>query len=147
MRHAYGYESDNCLVAHVCHSGMVGLYRCLREVVAQSADHWQAGYLLTHSRNSLAKPMLAYSEQYTGILSLLKKPPGHNLHQSAHNYALPSRGVQYVHCVMHKCIMVKVGGKNTRKVCKNTFILRNQGGNLSKVGEKEKLSEIEGKMN
>src|SRR6218665_1890783 len=72
MRHAYGYESDNCLVAHVCHSGMVGLYRCLREVVAQSADHWQAGYLLTHSRNSLAKPMLAYSEQYTGILSLLK---------------------------------------------------------------------------
>ena len=29
------------------------------------------------------------------------------------------RGVQYVHWVMHKCIMVKVGGKrNTRKVCK-----------------------------
>ena len=22
-----------------------------------------------------------------------------------------TRGVQYVHCVMHKCIMVKVGGK------------------------------------
>jgi len=34
-----------------------------------------------------------------------------------------TRGVQYVHCVMHKCIMVKVGGKrNTRKVCKNTPI-------------------------
>src|SRR6218665_959633 len=30
----------------------------------------------------------------------------------------PLRGVQYVHLVMHKCIMVKVGGKNTRKVCK-----------------------------
>ena len=30
-----------------------------------------------------------------------------------------NRGVQYEHCVMHKCIMVKVGGKRkTRKVCK-----------------------------
>jgi len=29
------------------------------------------------------------------------------------------RGVQYVHCVMHKCIMVKRGGKRkTHKVCK-----------------------------
>src|SRR6218665_1446573 len=28
------------------------------------------------------------------------------------------RGVQYVHWVMHKCIMVKVGGGNTHKVCK-----------------------------
>jgi len=25
--------------------------------------------------------------------------------------AQPSRGVQYVHWVMHKCIMVKVGGE------------------------------------
>src|SRR6218665_245596 len=30
------------------------------------------------------------------------------------------RGVQYVHWVMHKCIMAKVGG-NTRKVCKKLF--------------------------
>jgi len=30
-------------------------------------------------------------------------------------------GVQYVHCVMHTCIMVKVEGKRkTRKVWKNT---------------------------
>jgi len=29
-----------------------------------------------------------------------------------------SKGVLYVHCVMHKCIMVKVGGKRKRhKVC------------------------------
>ena len=41
-----------------------------------------------------------------------------------------SRGVQYVHWVMHKCIMVKVGGKrNTRKVCKTQV-------NLSKIGRK-----------
>src|SRR6218665_935455 len=34
-------------------------------------------------------------------------------------FAIVGRGVQYVHWVMHKCIMVKVGGKrNTRKVCK-----------------------------
>ena len=33
--------------------------------------------------------------------------------------ATEARGVQYVHWVMHKCIMVKVGGKrNTQKVCK-----------------------------
>src|SRR6218665_1422412 len=32
---------------------------------------------------------------------------------------LTSRGVQHGHWVMHKCIMVKVGGKrNTHKVCK-----------------------------
>ena len=28
------------------------------------------------------------------------------------------RGVQYGHCVMHKCIMVKVGGNEKHKVCK-----------------------------
>src|SRR6218665_1233215 len=34
--------------------------------------------------------------------------------------SLTGRGVQYVHWVMHKCIMVKEGGKrNTRKVCKS----------------------------
>ena len=31
----------------------------------------------------------------------------------------PARGVQYVHCVMRKCIMVKLGGKRkTHQVCK-----------------------------
>ena len=43
-------------------------------------------------------------------------------------------GVQYVHCVMHKCIMVKLGGKRkTRKACKNKYILRNQR-KFTKVG-------------
>jgi len=39
-----------------------------------------------------------------------------------HNFEINYRGVQaYVHCVMHKCIMVKLGGKrNTHKVCKKT---------------------------
>src|SRR6218665_3219465 len=37
------------------------------------------------------------------------------------------RGVQYVHWVMHKCIMVKVWGKrNTHKVCKKQVNFRNQ---------------------
>jgi len=31
---------------------------------------------------------------------------------------------------MHKCIMVKVGGKNTRKVCKKQVNLPKTGGNL-----------------
>src|SRR6218665_213147 len=35
------------------------------------------------------------------------------------HFATNGRDVQYVHWVMHKCIMVKVGGKrNTSKVCK-----------------------------
>src|SRR6218665_219781 len=42
------------------------------------------------------------------------------------------RGVQYVHWVMHKCIMVKVGGKrNTRKVCKKQVNLCKTGGKRS----------------
>ena len=45
---------------------------------------------------------------------------------------LTNRGVQYVHWVMHKCITVKVGGKNTRKVCKKQVNLPKTGGNLEK---------------
>jgi len=38
------------------------------------------------------------------------------------------RPVAYVHCVMHKCIMVKLGGNEKHiKFVKNTQILRNQG--------------------
>ena len=40
-----------------------------------------------------------------------------------------SRGVQYVHWVMHKCIMVKVGGEIQRKYVKSWWIFRKQGGN------------------
>jgi len=39
-----------------------------------------------------------------------------------------ARGVQYVHCVMHKCIVVKLGGNEKHiKYVKNTNILQNQG--------------------
>jgi len=38
-------------------------------------------------------------------------------------------GAQYVHWMMHKCIMVKVGGKrNTHKVLKSRWIFLKQGG-------------------
>jgi len=51
--------------------------------------------------------------------------------------SVTDRGVQYVHWVMHKCIMVKVGGKrNTRKVCKKQVNLSNTGGKFVKVGGK-----------
>ena len=35
------------------------------------------------------------------------------------SYAMANicRGIQYVHCMMHKCIMVKVGEGKTRKAC------------------------------
>jgi len=54
-------------------------------------------------------------------------------HHHAGYYATPTvahraRGVQYVHWVMHKCIMIKVGG-NTRKVCKKLLNFLKQGGN------------------
>ena len=41
-----------------------------------------------------------------------------------------------MHWVMHKCIMVKVGGKrNTRKVCQKQVNLSKTGGKFVKVGE------------
>src|SRR6218665_1504600 len=40
-----------------------------------------------------------------------------------------SRGVQYVHWVMHKCIMVKAEGtRNTHKVCKKQVNFSKTGG-------------------
>src|SRR6218665_1503130 len=43
-----------------------------------------------------------------------------------------SRGVQYVHWVMHKCIMVKVGGEITLKVCKKLLNFSKTGGKILK---------------
>src|SRR6218665_3130058 len=53
------------------------------------------------------------------------------------------RGVQYVHCVMHKCIMVKVGRNEKhigRKACKTYF--KKSEGKFTKVGGSEQFSEI-----
>src|SRR6218665_1074192 len=46
------------------------------------------------------------------------------------------RGVQYVHCVMHKCIMVKLGGNEKHKVCKKHVNCRKLGLKFAKVGGK-----------
>src|SRR6218665_4134052 len=43
-----------------------------------------------------------------------------------------SRGVQYVHWVMHKCIMVKVRGKNTHNICKKQVNLPKTEGEIWK---------------
>jgi len=52
-----------------------------------------------------------------------------------HNLGINSlRGVQYVHCVMHKCIMVKLGGT------KNTMYVK------KKVKKTRKFYEIRGKF-
>ena len=52
-----------------------------------------------------------------------------------------------MHWVMHKCIMVKVGGKrNTRKVCKKQVNLsKTGGGKFVKVGGKNNFCETGGK--
>src|SRR6218665_3868275 len=60
-----------------------------------------------------------------------------------------SRGVQYVHCVMHKCIMVKVGGKrNThkKKEIKKYMNLSKTGGKFFKVGGNNNFRETEGNV-
>ena len=55
-------------------------------------------------------------------------------------------GVQYAHWVMHKCIMVKVGGKrNTQKACKTQVNFSKTGGKFLKVGGNNNFRETEGK--
>jgi len=67
---------------------------------------------------------------YTGLLLFSQKN-----HSSSDTLA---RGVQYVHWAMHKCIMVKVGGGNTRTVLENR-------GKFVKVGGIINFRESEGK--
>jgi len=50
--------------------------------------------------------------------------------QTQEQWRFTSRGVQYVHWVMHKCIMAKVGGKNTQKVCKKLLNFLKTGGEI-----------------
>src|SRR6218665_3287004 len=53
--------------------------------------------------------------------------------------------LQYVHWVMHKCIMVKVGGKrNAQKVCKKQVNFSKTGGKFEICGRRlnKKSSEI-----
>ena len=52
-----------------------------------------------------------------------------------------ARGVQYVHCVMHKCIMVKVGGYEKHiKYVKHVNFTK-MSGEFAKVGEKRNFGE------
>jgi len=62
-------------------------------------------------------------------------------------FSTTCRGVQYVHWVTHKCIMVKAGGKrNTRKVCKKQVNLsKTEGKNLSKQRGNNNFRKTEGK--
>ena len=61
--------------------------------------------------------------------------------------SLRGRGVQYVHCVMHKCIMVKVGGNEIHvKYVKTRQFYEIRGESFSKsIGEKRKISRNRGK--
>src|SRR6218665_2654424 len=58
-----------------------------------------------------------------------------------------TRGVQYVHCVMHKCIMVKLRGKRkTRKVGKKEVNFSKSEGNLKKMEGIKNFPEIGGNV-
>jgi len=50
---------------------------------------------------------------------------------------------EYVHCVMHKCIMVKLCGKRkTHKVCKKHVNFTKSEGKCVKLGGNNKFREI-----
>src|SRR6218665_618711 len=56
------------------------------------------------------------------------------------------RGVQYLHWVMHKCIMVKVGGNEIHvKYVKSRLICVKQRGKFVKVGGNNNFRETGGK--
>ena len=56
------------------------------------------------------------------------------------------RGVQYVHCVIHKCIMVKVGGNEIHvKYVKTGQFYEIRGKFCKSRGKKKKIPEIGGK--
>src|SRR6218665_3670969 len=68
------------------------------------------------------------------------------IHCTYRSHFLPTyRGVQYVHWVMHKCIMVKVGGENTQKVCKKLVNFPKTGGKFLKVGGNQNFCQSGGK--
>jgi len=59
------------------------------------------------------------------------------IHPESRDCEVVNRGVQYVHWMMHKCIMVKEGGKrNTHKVCKKQVNFSKTGGKFFKVERK-----------
>src|SRR6218665_2884492 len=60
--------------------------------------------------------------------------------------SLMDRGVQYVHWVMHKCIMVKVGVKRIpHEVCKKQVNFSKTGGGFFKVVGNNNFRETVGK--
>src|SRR6218665_451970 len=63
-----------------------------------------------------------------------------------YNVVTAFRGIQYVYCVMHKCIMFKVGGNEKHKVCKKHVNFTNLGGNLEKQRGKEKFPRNRGNV-
>ena len=75
--------------------------------------------------------------------SFLLPPPEED---DRNKHYITSRGVQYVHRVMHKCIMVKIGGKgNTHKVCKKQVNFCKTEGKFLKAEGNNNFRETEGK--
>jgi len=63
------------------------------------------------------------------------------------HHKLPTiRGVQYVDCVMHKCIMVKLWGNETHKKYVNARKFYKIRGKFAKVGGNNNFSEIGGNV-
>src|SRR6218665_2086312 len=63
----------------------------------------------------------------------LGPPSGHTRASHGPIQTVGTTGVQYVYCIMHKCIMVKKGEKNTQSIGK-TLKLNEYGGKCIKIG-------------
>src|SRR6218665_335247 len=69
------------------------------------------------------------------------------VHSDTFCSSLKTRGVQYVHCVMHKCIMVKLGGNEKhRKYVNKQVNFTKSGRKFVKVKEGIIIFRKQGKM-
>ena len=106
-------------------------------------DHYSA-YIFSHLSKNLFSAEIGIGASESSYL--YKSSERRNDWVELAKFSTTCRGVQYVHWVMHKCIMVKVGGKrNTRKVCKKQVNLSKTGGKyLSKQGGNNNFCETGG---
>src|SRR6218665_3028047 len=61
---------------------------------------------------SAPDPSTAKKSSFKGRVECVRVNPGEQSHCQWKPIPNRGRGVQYVDCVMHKCIMVKVGGES-----------------------------------
>ena len=86
-----------------------------------------------------------YNTKYNGVFQLIRSAILGLYYMLLVEYLC--RDVQYVHCVMHKCIMVKLGGNDKHiKYVKKHVNSKKSWGEFAKVGGEKKISRNREKM-